>query len=78
MDMNTCAQLYYPATGVGAYIGLHQDTEFSIPSGHVDRLGISRRQLDVFRLFFIQCQDKNAYMFHGERSISSVLFSLEC
>lgn len=76
--MSKCAQLYYPARGVGAYLDLHHDIEFSVLSGYVDRLGISTRQLNLSRLFFIQCQYENAYMFHGERSVFCVLFLDEC
>jgi len=76
--MSKCAQLYYPAREVGAYLDLHQDIEFSVLSGYVGRLGISIRQLNVFKLIFIQCQYKNTSMFQGKRSVSSVLFPDQC
>lgn len=72
--MSKYVQLYYPARGVGTYLDLHQHIEFSVLSGYVDRSSISRSHLNLFRQFFSPCQYKNAYMFHGERSASSVLF----
>lgn len=63
---------------VGTYLDLHQHIEFSVLSGYLVTSGISRSQLNLFRLFFSPSQYKNAYMFHGERSASSALFPDEC
>lgn len=57
--MSKGAQLYYPARRVGTYPDLNQDNEISVHSGFAVRLGISRRQLNLFRLLFIQWQYKN-------------------
>lgn len=77
-DMSKCGQLYYPVRTVGIYPDIHQDTEISVPSGFAVRLGISRSKLNLFKLFFIPCQCKNVSIFHGERSVSSVLSPDEC
>lgn len=77
-DTSKCGQLYYPARTVGTYPDVHQDTEISVPSGFAVRLGISRRKLNLLKLFFIPCQYRNVSIFHGERSVSYVLSPDEC